>query len=90
MRNADETARRLEALKALGVRIAVDDFGTGYSSMAHLQRFPVDVLKIDRSFISQLGRAARARSSCTRWSSSAKRCRSRRRPRESSDPTTSR
>jgi diguanylate cyclase (GGDEF)-like protein len=54
MRNADETAQRLTALKRLGVRIAVDDFGTGYSSLAHLQRFPVDVLKIDRSFISQL------------------------------------
>jgi diguanylate cyclase (GGDEF)-like protein len=54
MRNAEETALRLAALKNLGVRIAVDDFGTGYSSMAHLQRFPVDVLKIDRSFISQL------------------------------------
>ncbi len=54
MRNAEETALRLMALKRLGVRIAVDDFGTGYSSMAHLQRFPVDLLKIDRSFISQL------------------------------------
>jgi diguanylate cyclase (GGDEF)-like protein len=54
MRNAEETSHRLAALKDLGVRIAVDDFGTGYSSMAHLQRFPVDVLKIDRSFISQL------------------------------------
>ena len=54
MRNAEETARRLASLKDLGVRIAVDDFGTGYSSLAHLQQFPVDVLKIDRSFISQL------------------------------------
>jgi diguanylate cyclase (GGDEF)-like protein len=54
MRNAEETARRLHELKRLGVRIAVDDFGTGYSSMAHLRQFPVDVLKIDRSFVSQL------------------------------------
>ena len=54
MREPEETARRLAELKALGVRIAVDDFGTGYSSMAHLQKFPVDVLKIDRSFITKL------------------------------------
>jgi len=54
MRNIEETVQRLTAVKRLGVRIAIDDFGTGYSSLAHLQQFPVDALKIDRSFISGL------------------------------------
>jgi diguanylate cyclase (GGDEF)-like protein len=54
MRDTDQTVRRLSAVKELGVRIAIDDFGTGYSSLAHVQRFPVDALKIDRSFITGL------------------------------------
>ena len=60
MRDADETATRLRSLKGLGVRIAIDDFGTGYSSLAYLRQFPVDSLKIDRSFICGLA-ASRGR-----------------------------
>jgi diguanylate cyclase (GGDEF)-like protein/PAS domain S-box-containing protein len=54
MENGSGTVETLKALKALGVRLALDDFGTGYSSLAHLHRFPLDVLKIDRSFTAAL------------------------------------
>jgi diguanylate cyclase (GGDEF)-like protein len=54
MSDADATVERLTKLREMGVRIAIDDFGAGYSSLAYLQRFPVDVLKIDRSFIARL------------------------------------
>ncbi len=60
MRKPEATARLLGELKMLGVCIAVDDFGTGYSSLAYLRRFPVDSLKIDRTFITGLPRSSEA------------------------------
>jgi len=54
LEDLDRACETLDALRALGVRIAIDDFGTGYSSLTYLRRFPVDVVKIDRSFMGEL------------------------------------
>jgi len=54
IQNIDDTLEKLNALKSQGVRIAIDDFGTGYSSLNYLKRFPLDVLKIDKSFVQDI------------------------------------
>jgi diguanylate cyclase (GGDEF)-like protein len=54
MHDAEEAQPKLKKLKDIGLRVAVDDFGTGYSSMSYLKRFPLDILKIDRSFVKDL------------------------------------
>ena len=60
LRDATSTVDQLQALRRMGLSIAIDDFGTGYSSLSYLQRLPVDAVKIDRSFVSDVASGARA------------------------------
>ena len=61
MQNPERTSKLLAAIKQMGVRIAIDDFGVGYSSLAQIKRFPIDTLKVDRSFIRDIAKNAEDR-----------------------------
>ena len=58
MQQTDTVLERLKQLKTVGVRLAIDDFGTGYSSLSYLQRFPIDILKIAKPFVEEVGQGA--------------------------------
>jgi ammonium transporter, Amt family len=60
-KDTERTIEVLGELRKLGVRIAIDDFGTGYASLSHLQRLPVDILKVDKSFVTALGEGGKSR-----------------------------
>ena len=58
MRNLEATSVVLQSLMAMGIRIAVDDFGTGYSNLSYLKRFPINTLKLDKSFVHEIPESA--------------------------------
>jgi diguanylate cyclase (GGDEF)-like protein len=60
MRDLDTTASRLQLVKAAGVQLSIDDFGTGFCSLAYVDKLPIDILKIDRSFLAELGKTPKA------------------------------
>lgn len=64
MRDVSKTAGTLRELRALGLRVSIDDFGTGYSSLSYLRRFQVDSIKIDKSFVDDIGRDRNAEAIC--------------------------
>jgi EAL domain-containing protein (putative c-di-GMP-specific phosphodiesterase class I) len=57
--DVEQAVRTLDALKDIGVQLSIDDFGTGYSSLTYLRRFPIDIVKIDQSFVRKLGTDSR-------------------------------
>ena len=65
MRDVERTARTLHALREIGVHVSIDDFGTGYSSLSYLRRLPIDAIKVDKSFVDDIGKDVNADAICS-------------------------